>query len=364
VRLMAKRASIGWCLLILAAATPPARAADSPQTEAGFVEQRNNRCALTRYQQERVCQLPEIDTAGDNVQQAASRLRRAQFFVDLGNKQNAFVEADEALKLAPDNVDIRHFVGRLAMSTGNAVRAEREFAIALQQRPDDVNIQASSATRLLLVNQDEALRAFDKVVSAHPDHRYSRQSRAKLLMEAGRVEDAITDLDVLLTGDHRDVVLLALRANAGIVAGNAKQAVDDLTEALKQFPGRYDLVSSRAVANEILGDDNAALADYETLLGPIGGRPNYAIGGDQLAKLRMQRAFVSVRLRKFDDAATEAVNALGAGGPRSLLRAQVFLRQNGFPETPLDGQSSESLKKAMQACMGLNSCFEKISDSL
>jgi predicted Zn-dependent protease len=357
--------SIGCCVFILVvAALAPARAAESPQVEVGFVEQRSNRCMLAKFRQDQACQLPEFDAGGDKAQQAASRLRRARLYVDMGDKQNAFVEADEALKLTPDDVDIRHFVARLAMSTGNPARAEREFAIALQQRPDDADIQASNATRFLLASPDEALRAFDKVLSAHPEHRYSRQSRAKLLLEAGRAEDSIADLDALLTADHRDALLLALRANAGIVAGHAKQAVDDLTEALKQFPGRYDLVSSRAMANEILGDDNAALADYDTLLGPIGGRPNYAIGGDQLAKFRMQRAFVSVRLKRFDDAATEAVNALGAGGPRSLLRAQVFLRQNGFPETPLDGQSSEGLRKAMQACMGLNSCFEKISDSL
>lgn len=362
---MKSRAPIGCSLLILVtAAMAPAWAAESPQTEVGFIEQRSSRCMLAKFRQEQACQLPELDAAGDNAQQAASRLKRARFYVDMGDRHNAFVEADEALKLTPDDVDTRHLVARLAMSTGNPVRAEREFAIAMQQRPDDANIQASNATRFLLGDPDEALRAFDKVVSAHPEHRYSRQSRAKLLLEAGRAKDAIADLDVLLTADHRDVVLLALHANASIVAGHAKQAVDDLTEALKQFPGRYDLVSSRAAANEILGDDNAALADYETLLGPIGGRPNYAIGGDQLAKFRMQRAFVSVRLKRFDDAATEAVNALGAGGPRSLLRAQVFLRQNGFPETPLDGQSSESLRKAVQACMGLNSCFEKISDSL
>ncbi|MBR1211151.1 tetratricopeptide repeat protein [Bradyrhizobium sp. JYMT SZCCT0180] len=309
--------------------------------------------------------MPELAAGGDIAQQAAARLSRARFYIDMADRQNAFVEADEALKLTPDDVDIRHLVARLAMSAGNNARADREFTIALQQRPDDANIQASNATRLLLTSETQALRAFDKIVSAHPEHRYSRRSRAQLLINAGRAGDAIADLDVLLAEDSRDPNLLALRGNANIRAGNAWQAVADLTEALKQDPGRYDLVSARAIANEILGDDSAALADYDTLLGPIsGGPPKYAIGGDELAKFRMQRAFVSVRLKRFDDAAAEAVSALAAGGRRSFLRAQVFLRQNGFPETPLDGQSSEDLRKAMQACMGLNSCFEKISGSL
>ena len=93
---------------------------------------------------------------------------------------------------------------------------------------------------MLLTSETEALRAFDKIVSAYPEHRYSRRSRAKLLINAGRAGDAIADLDVLLAEDSRDPNLLALRGNANIRAGNARQAVTDLTEALKQDPGRYD----------------------------------------------------------------------------------------------------------------------------
>lgn len=360
--------SIGCCAAIVMAGalgSVPAQAAESEQPEAGFIELRPNPCMLAKYTGGKACQLPELAAGGDVGQQAAARLSRARFYIDMGDKQNAFVEADEALKLALDDVDIRHLVARLAMSAGDNARAEREFAIALQQRPDDANIQASNATRFLLTSETQALRAFDKIVSAFPKHRYSRKSRAKLLMDAGRAKEAIADLDVLLAEDSRDPNLLALRGNANIRAGNARQAVTDLTEALKQDPGRYDLVSARAIANEILGDDKAALADYDTLLGPIsGGPPKYAIGGDELAKFRMQRAFVSVRLKRFNDAAVEAVNALEAGGRRSFLRAQIFLRQNGFPEVPLDGQPSEDLRKAIQACMALNSCFENVSGSL
>jgi tetratricopeptide (TPR) repeat protein len=362
--------AIGACaigLLAMALGSMSALAADSQQSpEVGFVEMRGDApCMLAKFGHGQPCKLPELAAADTSVAlQASARVSRARFYIDTGDKQGALVEAEEALKLTPDDVDVRHLVARLAMSVGDTGRAEREFAIALKQRPGDANIQASSATRLLLVNTEEALGAFNKILSAHPGHRYSLQARAKLLMQLGPAEAAIADLDVLLAGDHRDANLLALRATAGIAAGRPRQAVADLTEALEQFPGRYDLVSARALANEILGDDKAALADYEVLLGPIGGQPNYAISGDQLAKFRMQRAFVSVRLKRFADAAAEAVDALGAGGSRSLLRAQVFLRQNGFPETPLDGQPSERLRKVMQACMGLNSCFEKISGSL
>jgi predicted Zn-dependent protease len=358
--------AIRCCAVILIAGTfasAPVLAADSP--EAGFIQSRDTPCMRAKFGRGQPCQLPELAASADATQQAAARIARAQFYIDTGDKPHAIVEADEALKLTPDDVDIRHLVARLAMSTGNVDRAERELGIALQRRPDDANLQATAATRLLLVNNAEALAAFNKIVSVHPDHRYSRESRAKLLMELGRPKEAVADLDVLLAQDQRDIILLALRADAGLAAGDPRQAVADLTEALRQSPGRYDLITARAVANAILGDDTAALDDYEKLLGPIGGaQPNYAIAGNQIAEFRMQRAFVLMRLKRFADAAAEAVNALGAGGNRSILRAQVFLRQNGFPETPLDGQASDALQGAMQACMGLNSCFEKISGSL
>jgi Tfp pilus assembly protein PilF len=363
--MMRRLRAIRYCAsAFIAMAAAPAMAADPQQPEAGLIQMLNTPCLLAKYGQGQQCQLPALPDGADATQQAAVRVSRAQFYIDTEDLRTAFLEADEALKLNPADVDIRHLVARLAMSIGDNNRAEREIKIALQQRPDDANLQATNAARLLDTRYDEALREFDQILSTHPDHRFSRESRAGLLLTLGRAREAVADLDILLASDHRDAKLLAQRGMANLAAGNPQQAVADITEALKDIPGGYYLLIERAAANEILGDDEAALRDYDTLLGPIGGQPNYAIGGNELAKFRMQRALVSVRLKRFSDAAAEAIAALNVGGRRSLLKAQIFLRQNGFPEIPLDGQSSENLRTAMQACMGLNSCFEKISGSL
>ncbi|MFB9264680.1 tetratricopeptide repeat protein [Bradyrhizobium erythrophlei] len=349
--------------MILVAA-PSALALEAPQPGAGVIAVRTTPCMLATQSGKQPCPLPALAEGADSTQQAAARTARATFYIDVGDLKNALAEADEALKLDPNNVDTRHLVARLALSTGDFKRAEPEIKTALQQRPDDANLQATNAARLLDTRYDEALRLFDQVLSAHPDHRFSRESRARLRLALGLPDEAVADLDVLLAGDRRETSLLSLRAKAHIAAGHPKEAVADLTEALNDDPDSFHLLTTRAAANEILGDDSAALADYDALLGPIGGKPNYAISGDKLAKYQMQRALVSVRLKRFAEAAADAVNALSVGGRRTLLKAQVFLRQNGFPETPLDGQPSEELRKAMQACMGLNSRFEKVSDSL
>jgi tetratricopeptide (TPR) repeat protein len=353
-----------YAAILIAATTAPALALDSFQSDAGAVQIRTTACMLAKSSGKPPCRLPELGDGSDNLKIAAARLDRARYFIDLGDLKDAFAEANEALNASPGDIDIHHLVARLALSIGDADRAEQEIKIALQQRPNDANLQATDASRLISARPREAVRLFDRVLREHPDHRFSRESRAKLELALGFPAETIADVDVLLADMPKDRILLSLRADANLARGNSKEAVADLSKALEESPGDFGLLSQRAMANTLVGDDDATLADFNTLLGPIGGTPNYAIGGEQLSKYRMQRALILVRMKRFSEAATDAISALNVGGRRSLLRAQIFLRNSGFPQIPLDGQTSEALSQAMKACMGLNSCFEKVSSSL
>jgi hypothetical protein len=78
----------------------------------------------------------------------------------------------------------------------------------------------------------------------------------------------------------------------------------------------------------------------------------------------MQRALLLVHQKHFLDAASEMADALNAGGKSAVLRVQIFLRRNGFAQTPLDGRDSSELRQSLEACFGLDACFHKISDEL
>jgi hypothetical protein len=54
------------------------------------------------------------------------------------------------------------------------------------------------------------------------------------------------------------------------------------------------------------------------------------------------------------------IRSIEQGGKSSVLRAEVFLRANGFPDVGLDGKESETLRRALTACFGLNGCFDRI----
>lgn len=157
---------------------------------------------------------------------------------------------------------------------------------------------------------------------------------------------------------------MAERATAHLARGEIEQSIADFSAALKLAPRRFDLLTGRSAAYELNGNDEAALADLDGILGPIDGPPLIVMREGDLARYRFARAQILVRLKRFPDAATDMINSVAGGGRRSLLRAQIYLRRNGFPETPLDGQDSASLRAALQACFGLISCFQKMSESL
>ncbi len=191
---MINRCVVYCVVLLIATAIVPALAFDAEQPSSGAVQVHSTPCMLAKYNKKPECPLPPLAEGADAVQQARARLDRASYYIDIAQLNNALVEAGEALKLTPDDVNIRHLVARLALSTGDYERAEREIKTALQQRPDDPDLLATNAARFINAPQhDEALGLFNQIIAVHPYHRFSRESRGRLLMMLGRNKEAVAD---------------------------------------------------------------------------------------------------------------------------------------------------------------------------
>jgi Tfp pilus assembly protein PilF len=338
-----------------------ARAAptNEPDPGAGAILMQITPCliALRSGEGER-CPEPLLPDGGADNVRVAAHLARAKFFIDMQNLSKAVAEVDAALALDPADVKARHLSARLAYTTQNFPRAESEIAIALQQASDDPDVQATYAVIVEARPAPvEALRQLEAIIARHPDHAYSRLQRARMLVDCCRAREALDDLDFLVEHGPLTLAVLGLRARANRDVGLPQAAADDYSAALAIDPQRFDLLMGRAEAYAAGGLDAAALRDYDAILGPPGGRPRYAIGGDQYGKLLMERALVLVRVKRFADGVTDMTTSVLAGGTPSVLRAQVFLRQNGFPDVPLDGHDSAALRNALGACFGRDACF-------
>lgn len=337
----------------------------SETSSSGVITVHSNPCLMAKYGIGQPCKLPVLPDANDSSQLAEAHVARAEYFIELEELKQALSETDAALRIDPDNISTRHLAARLAMSMGNYLRAERDIATALRKAPTDPDILASQAALLALEQRtDEAVDLYGSILDRHPDHAFSRLARTKLFLADGKPQQAVDDLTVLLTGDDPDPMLWSLRARAYLQMGAPELAVADYSKALVQRPNEFSLASNRAVAYALAGNHKAALDDLEKVLGPIGSTPRYAIDGIELAKYRMQRAFLLVQEKRYADAASEMDKALSAGGKSAVLRLQIFLRRNGFAQTPLDGRDSSELRQSLAACFGLNACFQRISDDL
>lgn len=353
--------------LVLLAIQAGGACAQSDVARAGPIEPRSNPCLIAKLNPKLgpQCEMLPVIGDADPAQRAAAHLKRAHAFIDLHDLRQARSEIDAGLAATPDDFDLLLLSARLAMSpadirTTDTARAERDIRAAVRLRPSDSDARATFAVFLSgSASPEEGLNEFNAILKRDPSHEYSRVARAKLLQGFNRHREALIDLDALAVGPAASADHLRLRATSLMALDCPDEAIVDFTRVLTASPNDIIALTGRATAYEMIGADEQALADYDAILGPIGGQPRYALGGDKLGEYRQQRALLLARLKRVDDAAAEMISGLAAGRA-SVLRAQVFLRRNGFPDLKLEGRDSPELRSAVRACFGLQLCLEGI----
>jgi tetratricopeptide (TPR) repeat protein len=356
-------------LVFALAATNLARGqAADPHSDfsAGRISMRMTPCLLAaNAHQGRPCPEPQARNNVSASEQAADHIARARYFIDLEDLPSAMTETDAAIAADSASAATHHLAARLALTMGDKVRAESEIAIARNEAPDDLDIHATYAAVLeARPAPTEALAELNAVIAQNPDHIYARLERSAIHRQHDNPRAALVDLNFLIDTDPHNAIYLAMRADALEKLGRPQGAVSDLTAALEVNPKQFTLLADRAHAYELAGDDKAALNDLTTILGPVGGSPAYAVGGNQYARFLEQRAMILVRSHQLTNAATDMMTAVTYGGRPAILRTQVLLRQNGFSEVPLDGKDSPQMRTAIEGCFGLDSCFAAIKHDI
>lgn len=310
-----------------------------------------------------LCPEPQVSQSGDRTKQLASHLERAWYFVDMQELGQARAEADAALVIDPDDFKARHLSARLSLTLGDLPRAEADLERARKQAPDDPDIRTTYAIFLQSKPADlQSLRELQAVILRHPSHFYAREQASDLLMRLGQYDVALANLNFIIER-MPSTSLLVKRAEAFLALGRFQSAVADLSDAIKREPNDGNLIITRAEAYAHTELDEFALRDYDAVLATDHGKPLYPLSNEDRAGILQKRAFSYVRLRRFDDAASDVISAVTMGGTGAILRMQVLLRRHGFADVPLDGHASTALRKALTACFGINACFQGIMQS-
>jgi len=188
---------------------------------------------------------------------------RADIKLDLGDVEAAFADLNTLLDIDPDYVDARLNRAAILLGAGELDAAAADVEHGLSINPLSANLwSAKGSVRSEQGAEAEALECFATALSLDPKLAEVHCNRAVLHFSAGRVAEAVADLDqAIVLGDAA-----APRVNRAIALhelGDPEGAVRDLDAALA-MPGvdAADALFRRGLSYHALGQFDHAAADW------------------------------------------------------------------------------------------------------
>ncbi len=190
------------------------------------------------------------------------RLLRARAWVGLRKVEAAERDLAEALALSPEAVDALLLRAELHEAAGRPADAEREYTAALAKAEPArqsglLRLRAGARARAGRV--DEALADLDILLARDPNDAGAHLEKARLLAGAKRYDEALAVVNQMPIGARASL----LRAELLLEKGEALAARHEADLAVKVDPELADAYVARGRAALVLGDKPAARADFQ-----------------------------------------------------------------------------------------------------
>jgi len=208
-----------------------------------------------------------------------------------GDVKGALADFDQAVKMAPDNIEYLRQRSQLHARMGEPLRAAEDLERILKVKPDDVDAHMVRAEmRQRLDRKADVSSDLDAAAAAASPSSDRRLAIALGYEEAGNYPRAIAQYDLWIAA-HRDDVRrpIALngrcwtRALGGI---GLDLALKDCNAALSAMPHNVAFLDSRGLVRVRLGQYVQAIVDYNEVLA-ANGKIAWSLYGRGIAKLRL-----------------------------------------------------------------------------
>lgn len=156
-------------------------------------------------------------------------------------RQGRIAEAIERLHpmavKQPGSYSIRANLGLALFRAGRMAEAEEHFLEAIRLRGDSADVRRNYGLFLARRGQvDEAIAQFHEAIALQPGQKRDYLSIAHLLHDYGRYDEAVAAYSALLERWPKTFEGYEGRANAQLLTGNWRQAVDDYRRAIEIDP--------------------------------------------------------------------------------------------------------------------------------
>jgi tetratricopeptide (TPR) repeat protein len=309
------------------------------------------------------CDPAPVDPGLLPAQQSGAHVDRALKLIALARLPQARESLDAAVKADPSNVSALKLRARVVMSAGADAGADVNAGLLLD--PNDSDLLAMRAWLLHDHSKSRAgLLAVNKSIQINSRNADALWIRARILLANHWFEDAEADLTKALAIEPDYFQALHLRAAVRMQLDRPAEALADANRALEQRPTAISAFQLRSMAHAALGDFQGLVADLTAVLGEPGQPANADPSMAMFTGMYVQRAIALVRLGRHGDAMQDIDTVARLGGQQAILRMQVYLRSNGFPDVPVDGKRSGLFDDAMKSCFVDQACGRGIAERI
>jgi len=218
-----------------------------------------------------------------------------------GRLQEAERAYQQVLTAEPDNPEILHLLGIIALQSGKNATAVQMLDKAISARPDFTEALSNRGLALqALGRHDEALASYDRALSIRRDFAEAHYNRGNALQELERYDEALASYDKALAIRPDYVEALSNRAPVLRQLKRHDAALASCDRALAIQPGFAGAWANRALALEELERHEEAIASYDKALAL---QPDFA-------EAWSNRALPLQRLNRLDEALASCGKAL------------------------------------------------------
>ena len=278
-------------------------------------------------------------------------------YLETGEYQAAIIQLRNALQEDPNNREARLLLGRIRLDLGHADAAEKELRMALKLGHSDeaevllgralldefrfedvvrtvsrdaLTTEALQEKLLLLAEAHWGLDQpqlnapiYRQILQEDPNHRDARLGVARLYLASGQREEALREVDELLTIDAEFDPAWVFRGEVALLRNDTGAGLESFSKALEINPSNYRALVNRAWVRMRSGDWAGAAVDADEvlLLRPNDPFARYILAAVQFTRGNLVEASQSIQ-------AVERY--LEEERPVRLLGALIHIKLGGF----------------------------------